>query len=65
MTENKKLEELKDEYKVKLEKHSGHIIRHIDRYGDSPCDYLQHQRDMTNYYRGAYNSLNELERRSR
>lgn len=65
MENEKKLEELKEEYRVKLEEYSNHIRSHIDRYGDTPCDYLQHRRDMANYYRGAYNSLIELERRKR
>lgn len=47
------LEELKEEIRVKLEKQKEHRDRHINKYGLAPCDYLTHQRDMVNYYRGG------------
>ena len=57
-----KLNTLKLHYQRELEYYSSQVCEYVEQYGDDGCDYLNHRRSMTSYYRGAYNALIELER---
>lgn len=54
---------MKKEFDEKREKHSINVRNHVGKYGASSCDYLDHQRNMVNYFTGKYNALIELENR--
>ena len=60
MAENKKkLEELKRHCLSKAEEFARNIGAHIKEYGEAPCDYLEHQRNMYNFYRGKLSGVEE------
>lgn len=49
-------------HKEDMEKYSAEVREYVDEYGPKPCDYLLNRQIMSNYHRGAYNALNELEK---
>jgi len=54
---------LKEQHKKELDMCSKAIRDYIDQYGSKDCDYLMHRQMMVQYHKGAWNALNELERR--
>jgi len=57
------IRDLKEEYGVEMASYAKQVRGHIKDYGPTPCEYLMHRQMMSNYYRGGYNSLVELEKR--
>lgn len=56
------LERLKKKYQDEMECHSAIVNQYLGTYGNDNCDYLIYNRIMSNYYRGSWNALNELDR---
>jgi len=64
MTEAEKanLANLKEEHRLSMEKYDGNVRDYIAKYSNDNCDYLLHNRMMSNYHRGAWNALNSVDR---
>ncbi len=54
---SKKSVRLKAESQKRMISYDTQIQDHIDQYGPTPCDYLNHRQNMSHYYRGAYNAM--------
>ena len=57
-----KLTALKNKHEKAMNMYAKNVKEHVDRYGDTPCDYLLHRQKMENYHRGAWNALNDAEK---
>lgn len=62
MNIDQKIALLKDKHNSELGKFSKNARDHVEKYGANRCDYLNHQIEMSNYHRGAWNALNEIQR---
>ena len=56
------IDTLKAKHEKEMVKHTLNIRAQILEYGERGCDYLNGQREMFSYHRGAWNALNDLER---
>lgn len=57
-----KITELKEKHKKEMEKYDGEVRRLVSNGTPLECDYIIHRRIMSNYHRGAYNALVDLEK---
>ena len=64
LKENKMIDfkEKKENARKSLELHADRIRQFRDEEGNKYCDYLVYNLQMEEYYRGVWNTLNELER---
>jgi len=59
------IRESKEKHEIEMTTYDQAMKDHIDSGGIYDCDYYLHRRIMSNYHRGAYNALNDLEREIR
>lgn len=57
-----KIKKPKEKHKKEMDSYGKQVNEHIEKYGNDNCDYLIHNRLMSNYHRGAVNAFIELER---
>ena len=57
------IDKLKQHHQNETDNYDKLVDSHISGYENDNCDYLIHQRIMSNYHRGAVNALIELEKR--
>ena len=57
-----KIQELKKTHRLEMFLYDENRRKHIADGYKQDCDYYNHQTNMSNYHRGAYNALNDLEK---
>jgi len=57
---NEELKTMQTAAESKIQDFSRQIREHIEEYGENPCDYLLHRREMLRYHQGEYNAITKL-----
>lgn len=58
------VEDIKSRHEREMKNYSQQVRDYVDKYGQDKSDYLNHRITMSNYHRGAYNAMVELQKRT-
>lgn len=58
---NNEIQALKEMHFKNMNMYAENILKHENKYGMKPCDYLTHQRLMESFHRGAWQAIKEVE----